>query len=538
MSLYPRLTRANLRSLVREITGILSVDVITDARINEWLNESLYNINAIGDNLGVNWHTGLSPWGPVLVQDVSGTGVFYRFPGWEWDDTTAFPSGVKANLYMESDADTPPWNDGHFDALLAYDTASRVFKQIADDTARATEYEAKFTELGNILFRNKFLSHNARFIDEYSTANSGANAFISLYLKTLMLLGDMVSIDSALDISNIVRYSVTNEYWALTNAYKWPFAVTTYSGLFSFAPFIDIFSYGAAARIAGERGMPEMVVKSLQENYDLRLDALKTKYLVPTYLATKPTTVATVRAQVRGMLGEHTNNLSDAMIDTFIDDAYMQIVNERNWNFLETFAIVPVIPGVYEYPILTNIGYTPARRILNVYKVTDPSSQVSNEDVYGDSASVETVNRIPHVIDGLINNSKYRYDMRQGTVIVEIAGIQYTVPCGKLYLSPEPAEEFYLKVRLIAEPQSLLTAGSQVMFDNQFIRVLVYGAALNIISFTSFGDKKLIQMFAKQVEDIKTQMYRYYELDNSTDAFTIGETGLSLPKYVPHFRAP
>jgi hypothetical protein len=74
------------------------------------------------------------------------------------------------------------------------------------------------------------------------------------------------------------------------------------------------------------------------------------------------------------------------------------------------------------------------------------------------------------------------------------------------------------------------------MFDGQFIRVLVYGAALNIISFTSFGDKKLIQMFAKQVEDIKTQMYRYYELDASTDAFQIGETGLSIPKYVPHFR--
>jgi hypothetical protein len=527
MSSYPRLTRANLRSLVREITGILSVDVITDARINEWLNESLYNINAIGDNLLPFWPS--SGTTPILITENS---ITYRFPGWEWDNTTTFPTNVKTDLYMESDSDTAPWNDGHFDACLAYDVASRVFKQIADDTARATEYEEKYKELANILFRNKFLGHNARFINiESSTAGV---AGMSLKLVALNMLDELVSIDSAYDISMRIGSALGVELDRLYEAYKWPFA----KSYLAFTPYNDIQAYGAAITIGGEQGIEQAKLESMKSSYDLRLDALKTKYLVPTYLATKPTTVATIRAQVRGMLNEHTGNLSDSMIDTFIDDAYMQIVNERNWNFLETFAIVPVIPGVYEYPILTNIGYTPARRVLNIYKVTDPSSQYSNEDIYGDSASVETVNRIPHVIAGLINDSKYRYDIRQGTVIVEIAGIQYTVPCGKLYLSPEPAEEFYLKVRLIAEPQSLLTAGSQVMFDNQFIRVLVYGAALNIISFTSFGDKKLIQMFAKQVEDIKTQMYRYYELDNSTDAFTLGETGLSLPKYVPHFRAP
>jgi hypothetical protein len=526
MSSYPRLTRANLRSLVREITGILSADVITDARINEWLNESLYNINAIGDNLLPFWPS--SGTTPILLTE---NGITYRFPGWEWDNTTTFPTNVKDNLYMESDSDTAPWNDGHFDAALAYDVASRVFKQIADDTARATEYESKYKELANILFRNKFLGHNARFINVSSTLSDGAVAYMSLKLVALNMLDELVSIDSAYDISMRITSAISTELDRLHQAYKWPF-IKSISG---FSPYIDIIAYGAAITIGGEQGIEQAKLESMKSSYDLRLDALKTKYLVPTYLATKPTTVATIRAQVRGMLNEHTGNLSDAMIDTFIDDAYMQIVNERNWNFLETFAIIPVIPGVYEYPILTNIGYTPARRVLNVYKVSDPSSQYSNTDVYGDSKSVETVNRIPHVLDGTSNDSKYRYDIRTGTVVVSIEDVLYNVPCGKLYLSPEPTEEFHLKVRLIAEPQSLLNSG-EVMFDGQFIRVLVYGAALNIISFTSFGDKKLIQMFAKQVEDIKTQMYRYYELDASTDAFQIGETGLSIPKYVPHFR--
>lgn len=535
MSSYPRLTRANLRSLVREITGILSADVITDARINEWLNEALYDINAIGDNLGVNWHQGASPYGPILVQDVTNTGVYYRFPGWEWDNTTQFPTGVKDNLYMESDSDTAPWNNGHFDTVLAYKVIARVFKQIADDTARATEYETKYLELANTLLRDKFLSHNTRFINEYDTGNSGANAFISLYLKTLMFLGELVTIDSALEIANNVRYAVTNEYWELGQAYKWPFSTSTYNGLFSFAPFVDIFAYGAGARLAGERNMPEMVIKSLQENYNTRLEALKTKYLTPTYLSTKPYSVATIRAQVRGLLNEHTGNLSDAMIDTFIDDAYMQIVNERSWNFLERSSIFPVYPGLYQYPILTeNFGYTPVRRVLNVYKVTGPQG-MSAYDAFGDSKNVETVNRIPTTIDGQLDSSKYRYDIRTAPVNVMIDDELFTVMAGEIMLSPIPTEDFFLKVRYIAEPLSLVNGG-QVLFDVQFIRVLVYAAALNVISFTQFGDKKLIQMYAKQVEDIKAQMYRYYELDASTDAFSLGETGLSIPKYVPHFR--
>lgn len=531
MSTYPRMTRANLRSLVRELTGVLSTDVITDARINEWLNEALYNINAIGDNLGVFWNNGTGGT-PTTITD---SGTTYRFPGWEWDNTTLFPTDVKTNLYMESDSDTPPWNNGYYDSVLSYKVTSRIFTQIVDDTTRAAEYDAKYSELSNLLFRDKWLSHNGRFIDVNSTT-TGVQ-YISLIMMTLNLLDELVSIDTAYDVSVRVASTINNELNELHDSYKWPFS-KTYS---NFAPYTDILCYGAAARLAGEQnlvsthltgqvGLSDIRIQTLKSNYETRLTALKTKYLIPLYVSNKPTNLSTITAQVRGMINEYSRDLSDELIYTLIDDAYMSLCYERNWLFLDKFIEIPVLTDVNIYPILSdNIGYTTIKRVKNVFKVPEIGY------LFNSTKDVDKLDRIPHALDTTNNDSKYRFDVRDNPTLVIIDSVEYEVNTGNIVIAPTPSEDFFIKVRYTTEPLSLLEGG-EMLFDSQFNRYLVYATILNVIAFTGAGDKKLVQSYAGKVEEIKSQMYRYYELDASTETFQIGETGLSIPKYIPQFR--
>jgi hypothetical protein len=238
------------------------------------------------------------------------------------------------------------------------------------------------------------------------------------------------------------------------------------------------------------------------------------------------------------MVDNYTRDLPDAVIKSLIDDAYMSLCYERNWSFLDRYTLSLVQPGINRYALVgDNIGYNNIKRVKNIIKTPDVSTYELNW--FGSSKSADKLDRVPHILDGENNNSKYRYDLKELPTLFYFdagEGLElFSATITNILITPTPDEAFWLRTRFTQEPISI-TQGGSILFDDQFIRYLVYATVLNVIAFTGAGDKKLLKMYAEKTEEIKSQMYRYYELDAGSDSFQLGETGLTLPKYIPHFR--
>lgn len=94
---------AALRVYVRDLTGVYATDLVSDALLDRWLNESLYEL--------------------------------FRMEKWPW-----------AVAELVTNTDTPTF-DSQFHAVLAYRTAIRVLATQADDTKRGEAYAAEYAGL-------------------------------------------------------------------------------------------------------------------------------------------------------------------------------------------------------------------------------------------------------------------------------------------------------------------------------------------------------------------------------------------------------
>jgi|688.fasta_scaffold06066_9 hypothetical protein len=511
MATYPRLNRAALRSTVRELTAIYSTDIISDARINDLINQRLYRITNFADNLFMFWQQG----GNQILVPRSDTGKTYRFPGWSWDNTTDFPGSsavsMGLDLYMESDSDTPPWSqNGQYDSALAYGAAADVLSFINDDSPRRQVFEQKFVELSDSIIRDEFIDHNMMIAESglYDNTIPGHQG-LGLTVWTLGLLRSVISINTPADIGNIVNNEVFDQLNILWSAFRWPAPMTkTYN---SFDPYQEIFAYGAAA-ITGKRlGLPESVIESFNTKYNMMKDALLREKIYVTSGLSAVGTVGNVASQLRALLQDFTNELPEALIYSWINIAYQTLVQEREWEWLVNTSDLTFPANVNGVNLLSVLGTY--QRILNVYEVRyDGNFEVIDSEI---------VYPVPHILDGKVGDSKYKYDIDEGFFSV----------------TPTPTQTTYFRIRYAQETAPFTPAlpNASLGFSVNLADIVTYRAAVIGSSWSDYA-KKMAPVFQDVADKLFDAMVSTYQLDHSTEPMQLGGTGLEGKKYMPWFR--
>jgi hypothetical protein len=506
MSAYPRLNRAALRAAVRELTAIHSTDIVSDARVNDLLNARLYEINAIADTIPSLWPSVLSPITPITVVE---SGVTYRYPGWRWDNTTQFPTDVQTDLYMESDGDTPPWLNGSHDMALVYGAAADVLKYVNDDSARVAEFTTKFNNLRDTIFRDEFINHNSRLVTfEFDPTDANGNALqqISLAIYALNLIGQTVAVDAFYEISVPLAREVLNQLDEMWSAFRWPSPMT--KAFNSFAPYVEVFAYGAAARHASFMGADEAKVQALLAGFNSRKDALLREKLYSVSGILNSSTIGNATSQVRALLQDFSNDLPENLIYSWLNIAFQTLAQERAWPWLEFTANLSFAAGANNVD-LTSLGMS--NRVLNVYEVRYNGA--------GDVIDSEIVYPVPHTLDGKVGDAKYTYDVVEGFFIV----------------SPTPTETTYFRVRFIVNTPSITGPSSLIYFDPRFSDILAYRAAVIGSAWSDYG-KKMREVFQDTADKLFEGIVSFYMLDHSTEPMQLGGSALETKKYLPWFR--
>jgi len=503
---YPRLNRGQIRAKVRDLTNIEATLVVSDDRINNLINEELHKLILIGDELEQYWNVSGNP---ITVTE---GGVTYRLPGWRWDNTTQFPSGTAGNIFLSSDASLAPWNTtlngqykaGYYDNYLVYSVATRVLSENADDTTRGAEFKSQADAIANTIIAQEFIGHNSEMMLGLASNNSGF--FIRLLFKTLVLLKSPLTIDS--DYTQVATEVISGVYDSrneLLGKYSWGF-----DGSFDdFDPYADIFAYAAAGRLGFRFGLSEQEVASLLAEYESREAALVREKLTNNSGNLTTATAGAMVYQVRSLLRDFSNELPTAIIYNWLNTEYQMLANEHDWPWLSQNIYVNIPAGANTVSLA---AYGVDYGILNAYVVKVDGS--------GQTTDAQIVAPVPHILDGEVNDARYRYD---------ITGTNLTI-------TPTPNENIILALRLKGISGTLTSSSDQPEFASQFAPYLVYRAAY-LGSVWSDQAKKLSPMFAAEAQRVKDMMYQYYMTSRSTEPFSIGENALETRKYLPFFKA-
>lgn len=511
---YPRLNRGQIRAKVRDLTNIEATLVVSDERINNLINEELHKLILIADELEQFWQIAGNP-----ITVTQGDGITYRVPGWRFDNTSQFPGGLAGNIYLGADATLPPWNNtangqykaGYYDNYLVYAVSARVLAENADDTTRGAEFRAQAEIIGNTIIEQEFIGHNADAFVGIGPSTVGYD--LRLYFKTLVLLKNPLRIEgNFVDVLSDVLDAVTNERNELYSAYSWPFVNTSFN---DWAPYSDIFAYGAAARLAARFGMSEPEQKSLLADYETRKQALLREKLYNASGAIQPYTFAGLKAQVRALLQDYTKDLPETIIGQWINDAYQTLAYEREWRWLEQEVTVNVPAGS------ATIDLTFGSRILSMYEI--------KFDDNGNIKESGQIYPVGHGYDVLNNASDYRYSMDAS--FVDNMFMSDSV----VTIFPTPKEPIVVGIRFAETPGPLTLNNSATLIGTQFASILAYRAAVVGAAFHPQA-KQLIPAYEAQAQRIYDSMLRHYQLDTSTETFSIGENALETRKYLPFFR--
>lgn len=498
MSSFPRLNRAAIRAKVREITGIYATTVFSDSRINGLINEELYKINGLFDDLLLGSST----------DTITVSGVAYRFPSWRWDNTTQFPTRVGTDLYLETDTDTAPWSDGYYDDLLVYKVSYDVLKEQADDTKRAEDYLVKYEDIKTQLIKYDYVQHNRYLVDNIAAGNT--HRYQSLTVKKLAVFAVLsagIPSEMEWELSSVMN-RIQNEATELYNAYTW----TGISSATDWANWgydnIDIFAYGVARKMLSQ--VNSETANAYDAEYNSRLENLKRSKLY-TAGSIVPNTLGSLRTQVRALLQDFSKNLPDVLINSWINESYTTLATEREWKWLSSTVTFSLSAGSNLIP-LSFIG----SRIKNVYQVKlDPTDFQPTE--------VEIVAPVPSVSSVEKNTARYYYEVEN------VSGSWY------LKIAPTPNEPTDFTVIAAGTPAPLLLDADQPVFEAQFAPLLAYRAAIRGLLFNP-QNKNLVGIYQDAEQRLLDAMLVYYQLDRSTEPFSIGSSALETRKYLPFFR--
>jgi hypothetical protein len=209
---------------------------------------------------------------------------------------------------------------------------------------------------------------------------------------------------------------------------------------------------------------------------------------------------------VRDLTGVYsTDVVSDALIQTWVNEAYNEIARERDWDWLENTytAVIPAaVAGVHTINLANG-----TRRILSAYLV-NPNGAVTEMVQSPELDNVEPAD----------------------------AGVKYDVDfAGVFRFAPEQDPTYSVKIRYTRTNVELATGTDVPSFDSQFHVMLAYRAAVKVLSFLA-DDTNRAEFFFAEYNTLASGMYSLYELDHDYRTFQIGQDGVETRKYFPWFR--
>jgi hypothetical protein len=526
----PRLNLGQIRAKIREFTGILSNDVFPDSRINALINETLFGIVKLGDNVANNyWDQDLgSNYGKrIRVNDpdpVTGAARYYYVPGWRFDNYLENNNGtvlLRDRLYLTADTDLAPWTGGYnytgiggyYDLILVYKVTADILKEINDDTTRSDFYYGKYKNILSDLIRDEFVEWNE--ITCHLIPTTSNNYFLNVIFRTLRLLGNQIGYDHAIHMNDRVVLTVWQYLSNFYFKYKWNFPLSGW-GTFGFAYGLDTFLFEAAANIGAEVGVSKEVTDSWQALAEVSKQRMINELLRDTNVTTNtPDTLGTLRTKVIALLQDFSKDLPNHLIDSWINEAYNNLCMERNWKWLEQENTL-YLP---ENSIGFNIDANGSTRLLNLYIVEFDGMVVGNV-VAGHN--IKQVTPVPHVNDRESSSSKWKYKVNiDGTVVI----------------SPAPTTEgMWIKYSYLENGGYLAYDNTQIPFLPQFGMILAYRAAMKGVMLHPQG-KKLYEVYDLAQEEIHQAMVNYYVLNPNNETFSLGEDGLDSKRYLPSFKA-
>jgi len=208
-----------------------------------------------------------------------------------------------------------------------------------------------------------------------------------------------------------------------------------------------------------------------------------------------------IRQQVRDLSGTNGGEISDAMINQWINESYNFLSHMREWDWLELVQEFSV-SGSGPYALTTG-----TRKVLSV-QLTDAYS------------TVEEVFERPDIVNVRTNRRFAYYDITTG---------------GSLTLAPADRfdnndEVLTLRVRYTAALTNLTSDASVPAFAAQFYPVLAYGTAIKALQYTN-GDKARLELCSQSYVDMIDNMITFYELSHDDTAFQIGINGRDIQQY-------
>lgn len=494
-------TGASLRSYTRQLTGVLTTTTISDAQINQWIDEAYQEL--------------------ALMQR------------WSW--TTA---GAGHTVTSLTDGTSPAFSPVYH-PLLAYKAASKLLEFTADDTNRGAQFLEEYNKLVSTFIREDIL-YVADPVIFVAADTDGVNAtrMYNAVRGLIQVFDDSIS-DNAINI-------LFTESWLKFHSTKtWPFAAAgsvgtvliRHIGTVLGSDAVSMITYDVAAKLTIQLGRPETLTQSFVGRYQELYDKFVRTILISggSVNANDTTTLAGLVSKVRALAKVYEKDIDDSTIGMFINDAYTTLAAEKDWKWLERSEVVVAHLGDGGLAAISHASLTQAaRKILNVFRFTSNAAVDESTPVTNTNKSVEPVYPNPHGMDGLENRSRYTYSIQNDALVAPGFPTVYTT---NLYLSPEPTEEMYLKVRYVIEPAPLTTASFVIPFNVRFINYLAYVVAIKVMIYSTGADQKIIPLYQQQAEQLYAAMVDYYQNDHGTEPFQMGANGLDEPRYIPNFRS-
>lgn len=444
-----------LATLVRNLIGVFSKDVLSDDLLYRWINETYYSV--------------------------------HRYTTWPWSVATLV-AGPPA---------TSPSFDSQFHQILAYGAAVKALGFVSDDTNRAQFYTQEYQ---NLLAE----------MDRYYTS-AAAPGTVSNLVQIARTARDLTGVYDTKVVSDALMYLWVNEaYFAVARYTTWPWTATTLvatptptAPTFD-AQFHPILAYGAAVRtlsfIADDTNKGQMY----QAKYDAILADMDKFYTSANGTGTFGNFAQMVRT-VRDITGAFDITVvPDTLVKLYINQAYNELIQAREWDWMEAThsAAIPAFASGAHTVTLSN----GTRRVLEAVLVSP-------------NGDVETMQQVPTVID-ILKTDKPCYDV-SATGVVSIV--------------PEQPADRTVKIRYIQSTASLSTNTDVPAFDAKYAMILVYRAAVNVMSHLDPKDPR-VDLFFREYSSILESMVSVYEEDHDYTSIQFGGGLAPDRRYFPWFR--
>lgn len=442
---------------VRDLTGQYGED-LPDTLVAAWLNE--------------------------IYQEV--------FAMYDWP-TSGSPSWATAPTLVDGSSPVNPTIVGAPEFLTAfcYFTAAKMMASAPEAQARAAVYKAEYDRI--------FASMLSKFFPALTVEALDTEAQLVDHVRFLTQ-----NYTRALTDALIVQY-LKNAQKELVDRNYWGGTVT--STFVSGVPveYRRVLTLRAAARILNGT-VPEAQVGALVGEYDAVVEEMKTTLVRNASLgAGASTTFGDLKKHFRMLTGVWDNTISDTAIGNWLNDAYTELAQDKDWPWLEQTATTD---------FNVNAGATTqalpngTRRVMGVYFLGGNYDGVPDQWLAA-----------PHLLDIEEHAPRTVYDIADD---------------GVLRWAPELEESGVLRVQYVKNVTPLSSDSDQPLFAARFRPILAYRAAMRWASMG--GDKNRVQTFQSEFQSMLEQMVKEYLLDHDSNPLQLGSEGLETRRYLPWFR--